>query len=220
MTTLAEMRTLVRNYLDDVSSDSNELRWSDAEVDFSLESALETILVTLAHQTSHLDQQTEVVTSSGSSDLSALKVLYLKGVEHKLGNTYHPLSAADHRSPVAYDMDAELRITYVGKPAFPSNPAHEVTYGGTLGPLKSIDRQMGRLAALDLLPKDAEQNRPLSEQAAGGWPDIIRIGRGPGASEIVPAASVYGGENFYSSGYGRSYRYLYVPGTGVLRLVA
>lgn len=219
MTTLADMRTLVRAYLDDISSDTAEQRWSDAEIDFALEASLESVLATLAPLTSWLDQRTTLPTSNGTVSLAALKVLYLKGVEHQLGTVYQPLAAADHTAPTAFAQDGELRITYVGRPAFPTNPASEIVYGGTQAPLKVIDRQLGRLAALDLLPKDAEQNRPLSEQAASGWADIAKVGRGPGATEIVPVPSLYGNQSFYTSGYAQSLRYHYDAATAALSLV-
>lgn len=220
MSTLTEMRTLVRNYLDDNNADSEENRWADTEIDFALEAALEGAIARFAKRSSRLDQQTEVTTSSGAASLVALKPLALKGVEYKSGSTFVPLAAGSFASPVLEGQDATLRVTYVGKPTFPTTAGDPVLYGsGASVNLKLFDRIVCRRAALDLLPKDGESNRPLADGETRDWEALGEIGRTPRAREMIAAGHVNGSETAYFAG-GVYCRYVYVEGTQSLKLVA
>src|SRR5690606_28333182 len=128
VTTLADMRALVRQMLDD-SSDTEEQRWSDAEIDFALAAALEGCIALVGRQVTRYDVQTEVTTTSGVADLSSLNILEIKAVEWKSGNVYLPLSAGDYNAPQAQTFDGTLRVTYLPRPTLPALPGDEVTYG-------------------------------------------------------------------------------------------
>lgn len=221
MTTLADMRTLVRQMLDDSSSDTDEQRWSDAEIDFALAAALEGCIALVGRQVSRYDVQTEVTTTSGSADLSALDVLEIKAVEWKSGNVYLPLSAGDYSAPQVQTFDGLLRVTYLPRPTLPANAGDEVTYGaGSVAGLKAFDRLAAIRAALDLLPKDGERNVSLEGQEARALEQVLQMGKTPGAREIrLSQSPFFGSERVYLAGLPYQYRWVWVPGTQALRLV-
>lgn len=217
--TLTEMRSLVRQLLDDENTDTEENRWADAELDFALEAALEHVLYRLGPQTSRLDSLQEVTTSSGAASLSSYDPLLIKGVEYKFGNVFVPLEQGDHRSPTVEGSDATLRITYVGRPTFPSSGGSNMTYGNTNAPLKMIDRAVAIRAALDILPKDGERNAGLEQQERKAWDALKEISHGPRAADLVPVAGAFIQETTYFSGQQACYRWAYVDGSQSLKLV-
>lgn len=221
------MRLLVRQVLDDAiegddgTTDDDEHRYKLTELDFALEAALEGVLALVGPKVTRYDVQTEVTTSSGSADLSALKAIEIKGVEHKSGNVYVPLSAGSHGAPMVTGFDATLRITYVGLPTFPAASGDAMTYGsGASVASKSFDRLVAIRAALDLAPKDNERKPVLEGQEARALEQVLQIGRTPGAREIRFVSPSFGfSEHTYLSGYAHGYRWVWVPSTQALNLV-
>lgn len=165
--TLAEARTQIAELLDD----ANNVRWSTANIDEALDSAVDQCL--LEYVAAGGDRFNEEVNASSSSsdgtlDLSSYNPLRIVGVKMKIGTLYYPLA------PIARDqierLDAgearNLYIDLVRTPVLPTTTSHPLIGSGatSYGSDFTFDHWVCLRAARLLSAKDAEER-----------PDLIRL---------------------------------------------
>lgn len=216
--TLTQARNLVRQLLDDSSTDTEEQRWSDSEIDLALEAGQEEVLLTLLGR--HAMKRTEVALSSGVADLSSLQILRLDAVELKTGQVYTPLDQAtgmDGGDEPA--IGGTVRVTYLGKPTFPASASDPLFAAGALPfSLAGIERVVCLRAAQHLLPKDADVNRALDISEASLRAALASLDP-VGARELVAVGSPRFSEDYAYVAQLYGYRYRFDPATGYLHMV-
>ena len=159
--TLTQARAEVRGLLDNTET----TRWTNAQVDSALGSALSTCFDWyIAHGGDHFDIETTGTTSAtdGSLGISSLRPTYIRDVAVIVGNTSTRIPKKDPIRRGYTDLVARtLRVLYVPLYILPVDATHPLVGEGAK-PANSwlgFDKAVVSEAALELAIKDGDQKR-------------------------------------------------------------
>lgn len=179
--TLAEARTQVLELLDD-----DNTRWSSANIDVALSSALNSCL--LEYTRNGGDRFTEEIetttTSGGVLDMSSYNPLSVMGVSIKCGNVWIAIPGIDRSDRFIDDSTARsIRVQFVRTLALPTTTTHPIVgIGATeVNTVPAFDNWVCARAASQLKIKDDEASEPLERLEARLRGAIIGMPRIPQA---------------------------------------
>ena len=165
--TLAQARSLVREYLDDRGA----RRWDDAAVDLALRAALSACVDDYrAEGGDRFDEDVDVSTdSSGTVSLGAYDPLDVSAVLVSVSGGYVPLQGGDRRQLGQADATArDLRVVLCRRVDVPTQAA-DLLVGSTVGAARSwpaFDQWVCARAALQLGSTDDDRRQALRESLA------------------------------------------------------
>lgn len=167
---LSEARTQVANILDD----PDNVRWTSAEIDTALNTALLTVVSKVATQNSLLDEEVTITPTAGVADLASYAPIKIKNCSMVLGSLQTPIpesSAAGIYQTAEVVTPLICRI--VRSPTFPASSSSAFTYGNGITQHQTIDSLIVYEAALTLFVKDREAPSSLVNQVANLY-DVLQ----------------------------------------------
>lgn len=156
--TLSEMRTDVRILLDDLNSDPDQARWTDAVVDVSIQRALTSVAIEL------FNNGWEDIISSTSVTPAATGIATVPSndgildVSQNLNNTLVRVRRATAGSSSTPFSSGTFTINYLAKTEIPNTDSGICTYGDIDIDDPLVDQYTAYLAASDLKTTEGEPN--------------------------------------------------------------